>query len=60
MGSSEVTRAVRAMTETRVVDYSVPGGNTQRHFAYGHPIAVALLLLALLISYVNQTLWRSF
>jgi len=57
MAPSEWTRSVRAVRDTPVADYSVPGLNTTRHVAYRPPIAVSPFLLALSVSYFKQTLW---
>jgi len=57
MSASEWTRSVRAVRDTPEVDYSVPRVNTTHCVAYRHPIAVSQSLLALLVSYFEQTLW---
>ena len=58
MAASEWTRSVRAVRDTPVADYSVPGVNTTRRVAYHPAIAVSPVLLALSVSYFKQTLWR--
>ena len=58
MAPSEWTRSVRAVTDTPVAVYSVPGVKTTRCITYRPPIAVSPFLLALSVSYVKQTLWR--
>jgi hypothetical protein len=55
--ASEWTRSVRAIRDTPVADYSVPGVNTTHRVAYRPPIAVSPFLLALSVSYFKQTLW---
>jgi hypothetical protein len=57
MRQSESTRCVRAVRDTPVPDYSLPGVNAIRRFAYYLSIAVATCLLVLLANYFNQTLW---
>jgi hypothetical protein len=55
MAASEWTRSVRAVRDTPVADYSVPGVNTMRRVVYSPPIAVSPFLLVLSVSY---SLWR--
>jgi len=50
MAPSEWTRSVRAVRDTPVADYSVPGANMTRCVAYRSPIPVSPLLLALSVS----------
>jgi len=58
MAPAEWTRSIRAVRDTPVADYSVPGVTTTRHVEYRRPIAVLPFLLALLVSYFKQTVWR--
>ena len=58
MAPSEWTRSVRAVRDTPVADYSVPGVKTTRRVTYRPPIAISPFLLALSVSYFKQTLWR--
>jgi len=58
MAPSEWTRSVRAVRDTPVAVYSVPGVKTMRRVTYRPPIAVSPFLLALSVSYFKQTLWR--
>jgi len=58
MAQSEWTRSVRAVRDTPVADYSVPGVKTTRRVTYRPPIAVSPFLLALSVSYFKQTLWH--
>jgi len=58
MAPSEWTRSVRAVRDTPVADYSVPGVKTTRRVTYRPLIAVSPFLLALSVSYFKQTLWR--
>jgi len=58
MAASEWTCSVRAVRDTPVADYSVPGINTSCCFAYCPPISVLPFLLALSVSYFKQKLWR--
>ena len=44
MAPSEWTRSVRAVRDTQVADYSVPGVNTMGRIAHRRPIAVSSLL----------------
>jgi len=57
MAPSEWTRSVRAVRDTPVADYAVPGVKITRHVAYCPLIAVSPFLLALLVSYFKQTVW---
>jgi len=56
MAVSEWTRSIRAIRETLVADYSMPGANTMHRVAYGPPIAVSPFRLALSVFYYKQTL----
>ena len=58
MALSEWTRSVRAVRDTPVADYSVPGVNTTHRVAYRPPIAVLPFLLALSV-YTKYTLYLS-
>jgi len=58
MAASEWTRPVRAVRDTPVVYYSVPGIITMHCAAYRPPIAVSPFLLALSLSCFKHTLWR--
>jgi len=58
MAPSEWMRAVRAIRDTPVADYSTRGLNTTRRVAYRPPIAVSPFLLALSVSNFIRTLWR--
>ena len=58
MAPSEWIRSVRAVRDTPVGEYSVPGLNTTRCIAYRPPITVSLFLLTLSVSYVKWTLWH--
>jgi hypothetical protein len=58
LAASDWTRSVRAVSDTPVAEYSAPGVKTTRQVAYRPPIAISPFLLALLVSYFNQTLWR--
>jgi len=51
MAPADWTHCFRAVRDTVVVDYSVPGINTTRRVAYCPPIAVSPVLLALLVTY---------
>jgi len=51
MALSEWTRSVRAVRDTLVADYSVPGVNTTRRVVYRPPIAVSLSLRVPSVSY---------
>ena len=57
MAPLEWMRYVRAVRDTLVVDYSMPGLDTTRGVAYRPQIAVSLFLFALLVSYFKRTLW---
>jgi len=57
MTPSEWTRSVRAVRDTPVADYSVPGVKTTHRVTDRPPIAVSPFLLALSVSYFKQTLW---
>jgi len=50
--------SVRAVRDTPVEDYSLPGLNTTRRIAYRPLIAVLPFLLALLGTYFQQMLWH--
>jgi hypothetical protein len=54
MAASEWTHSVRAVRDTPVADYSVPGVNTTRRGVYRPPIAISPFLLVLSVSY---SLW---
>jgi hypothetical protein len=58
MAASEWTRSVRAVRDTPVAEYSAPGVNTTGRVAYRPPMAISPFLLALLVCYNKQTLWR--
>jgi len=58
MAASEWTHSVWAVRDTLVADYSAPGVNTTGRCAYLPPINYSPFLLALSVSYINQTLWR--
>jgi hypothetical protein len=58
MAPSECTHSVGAIRDTPVADYSALGRNTTRRVEYRPPIAVSPFLLALSVSYVQQTLGR--
>jgi hypothetical protein len=58
LAASEWTHSVTAVRDTRVADYFASGVNTTRRVAYRSPIAVLPFLLALLVFYFKQTLWR--
>jgi hypothetical protein len=57
MAPSEWTCSVRAVRDTPVADYSMPGLNTTRRIAYRPPIAVSPFLLALSVTYFKRILW---
>jgi hypothetical protein len=42
MRASELTRSVRAVSDTPVADYSAPGVNTTRRVVYRPPMAVSV------------------
>jgi len=56
MARSEWACCVWLITDTLVVDYSVPSRNATRRIAYCPPIAVSLFLLTVLVSYIASTL----
>jgi len=56
MAPSEWMRSVRAVRDTLVADYTVPGVKTTRQVTYRPPIAISPFLLALSVSYFKQTL----
>jgi len=58
MAPSEWTRCVIAVRDTTVADYSMPGVNTMRRIAFRLPMAVSPFLLAVLVTYFKQTVWR--
>ena len=57
MAPSEWMRSVRAITDTLVADYSMPGVNTMCRVVYRPPIAVSPFLRILLVFYFKQSLW---
>jgi len=59
MAASEWTRSVRAVSDTPLGDYSMPGDNTTCHVGNLLPIAVLPFFLALSVSYIKRTLRRS-
>jgi hypothetical protein len=58
MAPSEWTHSVRAVRETPVADYSVPGIKAMRRAPYRPLIAVSPFLLILWVSHVKRSLWR--
>jgi len=58
MAASEWMRPARAVRDTLVVDYAMPGVNTTRRIPYPTQIAGSLVLLALSVSNFKQTLWH--
>jgi hypothetical protein len=54
MAPSEWKRSVRAVRDTPVADYCMPGLSTTRHVAYHSPIAVSPFPLTLWVSYFNE------
>ena len=58
MAPSEWTRSVRAVRDTPVADSSAPSVNTTRCVVYCPPIAVALFLHVLSVSYLKRSLWH--
>ena len=54
---SEWTRSVRAVWDTPVADYSLPGFISTRHVPYRPLIALPPCLLVLLVSYCKRSLW---
>jgi len=50
LAASEWTCSVRAVRDTPVADYSMPGVNTTHRVAYRPPIAISPFLLALSVS----------
>jgi len=58
MALSEWTCSVSAVRGTPVAGYSTPSFNATHRVAYRPPIAVSPCLLALLVTYFKQTLWR--
>jgi hypothetical protein len=58
LAGTEWTHSVRAVRDTPGLHYSATGVKTTRGVAYRPPIAVPPFLLALLLSYFKQTLWR--
>jgi len=58
MARSKWMGFVRAVGDTLVADHSAPSSKSTRHVTYGPPIATLLLLLALSVSYFNQTPWH--
>jgi len=58
MDPSEWTRSIRAVRDIPVAADSTPSVNSTRHVAYRPPIMVSPFLLALAVSYCQQTHWR--
>jgi len=50
--------SVRAIRDTPVADYSMPGVNSTRRVPYRPLISVSPFLLVLWVSYIKQSLWR--
>jgi len=59
MAPSEWTSSVRAVSDTPVAVYTVPGVKTTRRVTYRPPIAISPFVLALSVSSFKQTLWRT-
>jgi hypothetical protein len=58
MAASEWMCSIRAVRDTPVADYSVPGVNTTHRVAYRPPIAISQFLLTLSVAYFKlATLW---